>query len=473
MKLRVLGLLSALLALLVALASITLMLAASRDATRELQINRVASLNRFVELAAEAETNGSADQLEAEMRRYSELYDEGVLVRIGDRSLTSGDLVRGGGELDDTLRRAAMNLPRTELPLVTPWSSAHEFVARPFGTSGQVLGAVVLEVDTGEARADVLQRWLAIIGVAVVSGTVLLLLAWRLTLWILRPIGELRAAVHDFAQTEQARVLDEAGPPELRQLQRAFSAMSTTVTESLEQQRQLIAETSHQLRNPIGALRLRIDTLALVGDEAREHALHTVQQELARVEDLLAAVLRVASAEHRASERSAHGPADTAAILLLPVIDPVDVVAEELQRLAPLIAQHAAPVRVTGPDRDDVAVRCHRSDFGQIVAELVENALKYAPGAPIDIRIDASGGRATLTVRDHGEGLAADEIDRAGARFWRSTKHRALDGTGLGLTIVSRLAEANAGRFSVRAADGGGLVAALELPCRPEHEVPA
>lgn len=464
MKLRVLGLLSALLALLVALVSLTLVFAASREVTRELQINRVASLNRFVELAAQAEADGSTDQLDIEMQRYSDLYDEGVIVRIGDRHLVSGDLHPDDPGVAETLRRAAMNLPRTELPMVTPWSAEQELIVRPFGTSGQVLGAVVLEVETDDARAAVLQRWLAVVLVAVVSGTALFLLAWRVTAWILGPIGRLQTAVQDFAQTERAREIEEGGPPELRQLQRAFSAMSATVTESLEQQRQLIAETSHQLRNPVAALRLRVDTLAMVPEENRPEALRTVQHELEHVEALLAAVLRVASAEHRATERGAQGPVDTAAITQLPEVDPVDVVAEELERLAPLVAAHGTPVRITGAARGELSVRCNRADLGQIVGELIENAMKYAPAAPIDIDIVAEGRRAALTVRDHGDGLAPDELEQAGSRFWRSAKHRGIVGTGLGLTIVERLAAANAGRFALAAADGGGLVATVELP---------
>lgn len=109
-------------------------------------------------------------------------------------------------------------------------------------------------------------------------------------------------------------------------------------------------------------------------------------------------------------------------------------------------------------------MRCNRADLGQIVGELIENAMKYAPAAPIDVHIVAEGRRATLTVRDHGDGLAPDELEQAGSRFWRSAKHRGIVGTGLGLAIVERLAAANAGRFALATADGGGLLATLELP---------
>ncbi|MCZ4151298.1 two-component sensor histidine kinase, partial [Escherichia coli] len=128
----------------------------------------------------------------------------------------------------------------------------------------------------------------------------LLLLADRLTSWVLRQVHRLNDAVNDIAQHQAPVHLEEQGPPELRQLSRSLSRMAQTMAESLDQQQQLIAETSHQLRNPVAALRLRVDLLKMrLGEQADPAGVHAVESELDRVETLLDGVMCLASAEHR------------------------------------------------------------------------------------------------------------------------------------------------------------------------------
>jgi hypothetical protein len=91
-KLRVLGVLSVLSVLIVIFASTAILTSASRELTQELQINRAAALNRLAQVAFDAATDGDSTQLQAEMDRYSELYGEGVLIRLQQGALRSGGL---------------------------------------------------------------------------------------------------------------------------------------------------------------------------------------------------------------------------------------------------------------------------------------------------------------------------------------------------------------------------------------------
>ena len=312
MRLRVFSVLGALLAVLVAVSCVVLMQSVSRSATQELQFNRMDSLNRFVQLAMEAAAEEDHDRLVTEMNSYSQLFSEGLVVRVATEVFTSGGLDPTEPRVANALHHAGLNLDRTDLPTVNPFGNGPEVLARRFGNSSQVLGAVILEVDPGPTRERVLAGWLLVVGTALLATIILVGLAWWVTSWVLRPIHRLNVAVQEFASTGTPKPITEDGPPELRKLQRSFSSMSAVVTESLAAQRELIAETSHQLRNPIAALRLRVDLLKLRLGESQPEAIAAVEHELHSVERLLAAVLRLASAQHRASERAARSDGEIA-----------------------------------------------------------------------------------------------------------------------------------------------------------------
>ena len=99
----------------------------------------------------------------------------------------------------------------------------------------------------------------------------------------------------------------------------------------------------------------------------------------------------------------------------------------------------------------------------QLVTNLVANALKYGRGKPVLVSVEGGAASAVLTVRDHGPGFPAGELDKVFDRFWRADEARATPGSGLGLAIVQRVAEEHEGRARACNAGGGGAVVSLEL----------
>ncbi len=200
---------------------------------------------------------------------------------------------------------------------------------------------MVLEVDLDAARQKLRERWLVVGAAALALAAVLLLGAARLTGWVLRPVLRLDSAVTE---------LDgQAGQAGCRRTARRSSAAGQVLhchgadgDASLDSQRQLIADTSHQLRNPMGALRLRMDLLQLELATAREHgAADSVMAELERVEEILDGVLKLAAAEHRsvrgrrpAVQRSGRPPALA--------MDPYPVLQGEMERALPAAGGRAA-----------------------------------------------------------------------------------------------------------------------------------
>lgn len=470
MKVRVLGILSLLVVVIVVTVSSVILTSASRELTQELQINRVAALNRFAQLASDAAEDNDTTQLQREMDRYSELYGEGILIRLQERTIRSGGLGADQPDVRDALNRASLNLSDTTLNPVRAFGTGGDIISRSFGTASQVLGEVVMEVDLDAVRQKLRERWLAVGIAALALGALLLLAASRITAWVLRPVHRLSNAVHELETTGKTGQLPEAGPPELRELSRSFTAMAGTVTDSMESQRRLIADTSHQLRNPVGALRLRIDLLQLeLKSEPEKAAAAGVVAELERVEEMLDGVLKLATAEHRAYEGGAR--ADQPDHQRHPVIDPFPILQGEVERAAPAATSAGARLTLQDPGPSSTIV-CDPDELAHMVGELLTNAIKYAPGAHIAVATEQAHGGTAVVISDDGPGLPAEQLAASTTRFWRAPQHSGIPGNGLGMTIVERLAQANGGQLVLEPREPHGLTARLEF-AKPEEDTHA
>jgi signal transduction histidine kinase len=229
--------------------------------------------------------------------------------------------------------------------------------------------------------------------------------------------------------------------------------MAQGVEDALEQQRGFVAEASHQLRNPLAAIRLRIDALPrgeTIPDDELVDALTAVDGDLDRLEHIVDRMLVLANAEHRVTAITSGKSFSmrTAAIDLGGTLSIADV----------LDSAHLPALDVRTEGAELVRTEFGRADLVEIVEILLENAAKYAgDDAVVTVRLAEREGRSVLEVSDNGPGLSDDELDHVGDRFWRSTEHTGLPGTGLGLAIARQLALANGGDLTVDRAEEGGL----------------
>src|SRR5690606_34501844 len=107
----------------------------------------------------------------------------------------------------------------------------------------------------------------------------------------------------------------------------------------------------------------------------------------------------------------------------------------------------------------------------QVLANLVENGVRYAPGGTVTVFASRGETSTTLGVRDDGSGIAAEHVPRIFERFYRvdAARSRAAGGTGLGLAIVKHLVEAHGGRVHAESTIGKGTSIAAELPDEPQE----
>ncbi len=167
-------------------------------------------------------------------------------------------------------------------------------VATPVGRDAQVLGAVVMVEDTSGPRADV-ARVMGLVSLAALLFLVLLgwLVGVPLVRWIVRPVEQLEDRVHALGRGRASAVGPVEGPPELRRLVQAFNQMVDDVEQARQQQRDLVADVSHQLANPLTAIRLRLERLARE-DESVVPVLAETERMAQSLEDVIA-ISRVGS----------------------------------------------------------------------------------------------------------------------------------------------------------------------------------
>ncbi|MFJ6564917.1 sensor histidine kinase [Streptomyces sp. NPDC091412] len=336
------------------------------------------------------------------------------------------------GEVRDAFDEALLSRRSHDPEQVWPWQRHRLVVASPVIRDGDVVAVVVTDSPTGQMRSRTVNGWL-LIGTGEIAAMLLAVgAALRLTGWVLRPVRILDATTHDIATGRlKSRVAAAGGPPELRRLARSFNEMADNVEDVLEQQRAFVADASHQLRNPLSALLLRIELLALELPEDNEE-IASVRTEGKRLAQVLDDLLDLALAEHAEPD--------------LKLIDIGELAAERVAAWAP--AAEAKGVRLVG----DCPATTGWADpvaLSSALDAVIDNAVKFTPGGErVEVTVSFDRDTSTIVVADHGPGLTDEEIARVGDRFWRSGRHQNINGSGLGLSISRALLAAGGGSIS-------------------------
>lgn len=426
---------------------------------------RFAALAQFVTTSA-VEPAAAADErlrtLQAELARYQDLYGirAGVFYRNSKAmAVAPADWsVPPAGESGQAFQEALAGRRSHDPQQVWPWRPSRLTVASPVIRDGDVVAVVVTDSPTGRLRSRILHRWLVLAAGETAAMLVAVGAAFRLTGWVLRPVRTLDAAAHGIATGRMnSRVAADSGPPELRRLARSFNEMADNVENVLEQQRAFVADASHQLRNPLAALLLRIDLLALDLPESHDEVV-SVRTEGQRLAHVLDDLLDLALAEHADAD--------------LQVTDIAELVHDRLDAWTPVAVRERVALAYRGPAAvtgwaDPIAL-------SSALDAVVDNALKFTPAeARVEVVVEAATDRITVTVADEGPGLADDELARIGDRFWRSSRHQNVSGSGLGLSISRALLAAGGATLSYARNDPRGLRATITVPRTAGEDVRA
>lgn len=414
----------------------------AEDSTQDQYVRRLTHLNRFAVTAQTSLESGEATALDADIDRYAEVYGGSVTVVDANRTVVATST---RGLADDLLPLTADALRgRTSLPPRTawPWSSGEMVLATPVGRDAEVLGAVVLVAPTDPVQ-DAVSTWMAwlSLGAMGVLGLTVFGVVIPFVGWVMRPVADLDAAARRLAAGDVRSRAHQLGPPELRRLAHSFNSMADSVQTSQRQQRDLVADAAHQLGNPLTALRLRIEELGVPG--ADPERVGAALEEADRLDGLVHSLLDLSrvGAEMVAPEDR----------------DVVDDVRRRCELWAPVFSA----LEVTAPEVLVASVTPGLVDL--VLDAVLDNAAKFAPDAPVEVRVAGTSEQVMIAVRDRGPGLPADDVAKVGDRFFRGRLHQNVAGSGLGLAIIrARVADVG-GRLTVLQAEGGGLEVSVVL----------
>jgi two-component system, OmpR family, sensor histidine kinase MprB len=268
------------------------------------------------------------------------------------------------------------------------------------------------------------------------------------------PVARLTRATERVTETgDLSERIDATGEDELSRLAGSFNAMLGALEESTKAQRQLVADASHELRTPLTSLRTNFEVLMsdreLAPDE-RRRLLDDVVEQIGEMTTLIAELIELARGDQ------------------LP-LDPEEVRLDLLAQDAVERTRRDRPGVTFNTDLRESVVRGVPASLERAIGNVLDNAAKWSPpGGSVDVRVEDG----TVTVRDHGPGIADADLPYVFDRFYRSPSARTMPGSGLGLAIVRQVAQAHGGAVVAERAEGGGTKVTLRLNGGPPSPRP-
>jgi two-component system, OmpR family, sensor histidine kinase MprB len=405
----------------------------SVDETLRGRVNTVARLARQGELAEGAEGRD-------ELARF------GGLAQIVTPDGTAVGL--GGGKAEFPVSTRARQVASTQrgsfFANVRSGSEHLRVLTQPLeqGTALQVARSLE-EVDRDLRRLAIIFGAVGLGGVALAAA-----LGWLVARTALVPLDRLTETVEDVGETaDLTRRVDQGGADELGRLSRSFNRLLSALEQSRVEQHQLVTDASHELRTPLTSLRTNIEVLRRIEELAPDERQRLLADVLAQMDELTGLVASLV-------ELARGKEPDTDAADL----DLDDVVADVMSRTE----SHARAKDIhLEAELHPSRVHAGRPRLERAVANLLDNAVKWSPERGV-VEVHTSDG--AVVVRDHGPGIAPEDLPHVFDRFYRSPAARGMPGSGLGLAIVRQVAEADGGWVRASKHPDGGAVVELRLP---------
>ncbi|MFZ2163542.1 MAG: ATP-binding protein [Sideroxyarcus sp.] len=280
------------------------------------------------------------------------------------------------------------------------------------------------------------------------SLPILALLLWLAVTRSLRPLDRLAGEVAQREPNNLASLDAGTAPREVLPLIERLNRLFVRIDESLQKERRFTADAAHELRTPVAGIKAQAQVArAASSDSERTHALDN-------------AILGCDRAAHLIDQ-----------LLTLARIDTLDDETAEPCRLRAISVEVIASIVPTALNRDvrlelmdgeEMPVRGNPVLLRILLRNLIDNAVRHTPpGTSVHIDITNKQGQICLSVSDNGPGIPASELDRLGERFYRPLGTSA-SGSGLGLSIVKRIAEIHAASLQLASTENGnGLTATI------------
>jgi two-component system OmpR family sensor kinase len=318
-------------------------------------------------------------------------------------------------------------------------------------------GNVVIFVDLDRVQSIVTAAFAALVATAALAGLVAWVIGRYITSQALRPLYDVTSALVRFAGRDfTAQPIDVAGRSEFDELVRAYNAAADQVATAFDeraaaeaQMRQFVADAGHELRTPLTIVLGYIDLLKRrAPDDARSRRIFdTIAIEGLRMRTLIDNLVLLARLE--GTDRRLIEP-----FALTPLLEG-DIVRTR-SGITPGV-QFKLDIGV------DATIIGDRAEIYEAIANLVDNAIKYAPGYPIEIAVKRAPDGVEIAISDRGPGIEEADRDSIFDRFYRGSRRIDVEGSGLGLAIAKRAIERAGGKITLASSSEAGTTFCIEL----------
>ncbi|NJO22481.1 MAG: HAMP domain-containing protein [Sphingomonadales bacterium] len=336
--------------------------------------------------------------------------------------------------------------------------------AVPIQRRNAILGVLLLSSRPGEID-EILdrERWVTI-AVALMALSATLMASLLLARTIAGPMGRLSAVAEQVSQrlNSRARLPDFADRrDEVGQMAGAFARMTSALYRRIEASEKFAADVAHELKNPLAAARGTADVLTYAKTDAeRRELVAQIQGELKRLNRLITDVSNASRLDAELARQQVV-PVDVKVVLANVVDVFKDILGADTRALALDVAGFG--------DVRTYVVNAHEGRIGQVVTNLIDNALSFSPaGGTVTVRLRRVDREIELAVEDEGLGIPPDKLETIFERFYSDrpqSDQTSGKNSGLGLSISREIVTASGGRiWAENSSTGGGARFVVRLP---------
>ena len=323
---------------------------------------------------------------------------------------------------------------------------------------GEIIGAVLISTPVTELREAIqgVEKQLMTVFVGVAAAALIAALIFAVTLTA--PIKALTSTIRRMGKGDLSARVNVQASGELQALADSYNAMAEKIENFDHSRSQFVQNASHELKTPLSTMKIMLENLIYQPDmpaELRAEFMQDMDHEIDRLSGIITDLLTLTQMD-----------AQTTA-LKLTAVDLTALCKETIHALAPAAERAGLTLDATLAPR--ISLQADASKLGQVVYNLIDNAIKYTPeGGTVTVHLTGDSRKAVLTVRDTGIGIPEKDVAHIFDRFYRVDKarSRATGGTGLGLSIVRQMVQLHGGEITVESAAEKGSTFTVTLPVR-------
>ena len=320
------------------------------------------------------------------------------------------------------------------------------------------IGAVLLSTPVDELRQAILAVEAQLMTVFLVVAAAALIAAFVFAISLTAPIKAMTSAIRRMGKGDLTARVKVHASGELKELADSYNAMAEKIENFDQSRSQFVQNASHELKTPLATMKLLLENLIYQPDmpsELRAEFMQDMNHEIDRLSGIITDLLTLTKMD---SEETA---------IKHEKFDFTELCIGAVHALQPAAEKNR--LTLTMDVAKDVTLQGDESKLGQVIYNLIDNAIKYTPeGGSVFVTMKTDGRNAVFAVRDTGVGIPEEDAKHIFDRFYRVDKARSREtgGTGLGLSIVRQMVQLHRGEIKVDSVFGKGSTFTVTLPLR-------